>query len=142
VSCRSSSAAREQIGDLWLETSKIARKAGHSQTAYSAILQARDLDAPFAFLQSAKLLMANDEEYKAIQTIDNSLQGLLPTIHKTPHPLASTGPPTPLAKVRFLHFPRDSILTACLGLPETRSLDAPSWTTRGTRDHHELQGVH
>ncbi len=63
---------------MWLETAKIARKAGHQQTAYTAILQARDSEASFAFLESAKLLYNDDQRYKAIQELDNSLQPLLP----------------------------------------------------------------
>ena len=70
--------ARAEIGELWLETAKIARKAGHQQTAYTAILQARDCEASFAFLQSAKLLYKDDQHYKAIQELDNSLQPVLP----------------------------------------------------------------
>ncbi|ORY85369.1 hypothetical protein BCR35DRAFT_264576 [Leucosporidium creatinivorum] len=70
--------ARDEIAELWLETSKIARKAGHSQTAYSAILQARDLNAEFVFLQSAKLLMATDQPYKALQDLDNALRSKIP----------------------------------------------------------------
>ncbi|GAA5857265.1 hypothetical protein JCM8547_009406 [Rhodosporidiobolus lusitaniae] len=68
---------KELVGDLWLETSKIARKAGHYQTAYSAILQARDLNANFAFLQSAKLFKANGEAHKAIQELDSPLRPIL-----------------------------------------------------------------
>lgn len=73
----SNHAAKNEIGELWLETSKIARKAGHSQTAYSAILQARDCDAEFAFYQSAKLLKAGGQTYKAIQELDNPLKSRL-----------------------------------------------------------------
>ncbi|GAA6007639.1 hypothetical protein JCM11491_003906 [Sporobolomyces phaffii] len=70
----SNQAAKIEIGELWLQSSKIARKAGHSQTAYSAILQARDCSADFAFYQSAKLLKAGGQTYKAIQELDNGLK--------------------------------------------------------------------
>lgn len=103
-----SSASRAEIGGLWLETSKIARKAGHSQTAYSAILQADNFNAPFVFLQRAKLLKAGDQAYKAIQDIDNALQTLIPaSFGLTPgaqSPLTFKGPPTLLAKVCLITF--------------------------------------
>lgn len=95
-------AAREQIGNLWLETSKIARKAGHSQTAYSAILQAQDLNAPYVFVQSAKLLKQGEQTYKAIQDLDNALQSLIPSnfgkVNESSD-LIIRGAASPLAKV-------------------------------------------
>ncbi|KAK4054815.1 hypothetical protein OIV83_000739 [Microbotryomycetes sp. JL201] len=64
---------RNSVAKLWLQTSKIARKAGHTQTAYSAILQARDMNSDVAY-QRAKLLKAMDEPTKAIQDLANYLQ--------------------------------------------------------------------
>ncbi|SCV68802.1 BQ2448_923 [Microbotryum intermedium] len=117
----------KEIGRLWLETSKIARKAGHTQTAYSAILQARELQAPYTFLQSAKLLMASDQSYRAIQEIDNGLRAAMGPPSEGPgqphaSPLAPvTGEsPGPLAKAvlrraRWMHeagrLESDEILT-------------------------------
>lgn len=123
-----------QIGNLWLETSKIARKAGHAQTAYSAILQARDLEAPYVFVQSAKLLKAGDEEYKAIQNIDYALQSLIPTDfgqdpNNEAHVLSCRGPPTLLAKVgppQVRVSRRPNRVPGCVA---SRSLDARSWPT-------------
>lgn len=60
----------------WLTTSKIARKAGHVQTAYSAILQAGALHAPFTFVQQAKLMRANGQPLKALSELEN----VLPTL--------------------------------------------------------------
>jgi hypothetical protein len=97
-----------EVGSLWLETSKIARKAGHFQTAYSAILQARDCHADFAFFQSAKLFKANDQTYKAIQELDNAISPILATIDaanpRDPHIVRSGT--SPLAKVS-LRLPRN-----------------------------------
>ncbi|KAM0756274.1 hypothetical protein T439DRAFT_320977 [Meredithblackwellia eburnea MCA 4105] len=89
---------KEQIGRLWLETSKIARKAGHSQTAYSAILQARDLRTDFTYLQSAKLLKSNDQTYRAIQEIENALPRDIVSSTSSQHKGAQVASPTPLAK--------------------------------------------
>ncbi|WVR00045.1 hypothetical protein IAU59_007187 [Kwoniella sp. CBS 9459] len=65
------------IGDTWILSSKIARKAGYEQTAYSAVLQAKEADAPFAFIQQAKLLRAHGGVYKALTDMDNALKPLL-----------------------------------------------------------------
>ncbi|GEM06491.1 phosphatidylinositol 3-/4-kinase [Rhodotorula toruloides] len=93
-------AAKTEVGNLWLETSKIARKAGHFQTAYSAILQARDYDAEYTFLQSAKLFKANDQPSKAIQELDNRLKPILARFNdRDPNdPLISHDKPGPIAK--------------------------------------------
>lgn len=93
-------AVKAEVGELWLETSKIARKAGHFQTAYSAILQARDCHAEWAFLQSAKLLKSNGQAYKAVQELDHRLNPLLAQFKPAAanDPLVSLDKPSPLAK--------------------------------------------
>lgn len=70
------SSIRGEIADAWVSTCKIARKAKHSQTAYSAVLQAGVSGAPFAFVQRAKLLASNDEPHAAIQELNNALQSM------------------------------------------------------------------
>ncbi|WVF72846.1 hypothetical protein IAT40_007664 [Kwoniella sp. CBS 6097] len=65
------------IGDTWILSSKIARKAGYEQTAYSAVLQAKEVDAPFAFIQQAKLIRSHGGVYKALTDVDNALKPLL-----------------------------------------------------------------
>ena len=64
------------LGSLWLSTSKIAIKAGHLQTAYSAILQAGQLKTDLTFIQSAKLYKAQDQLYRALQEIEQGLNDL------------------------------------------------------------------
>ncbi|WWC90662.1 uncharacterized protein L201_005598 [Kwoniella dendrophila CBS 6074] len=66
-----------EIGDAWILTSKIARKAGYDQTAYSAVLQAEVIDAPFAFVQLAKLNRIHGGVYKPLADVDNALKPLL-----------------------------------------------------------------
>ncbi|WVQ89598.1 hypothetical protein IAS59_003360 [Cryptococcus gattii] len=65
-----------EIGDAWILSSKIARKAGYEQTAYSATLQAREADAPFAFVQEAKLRRAQGSVFKALTDLQNTLAPL------------------------------------------------------------------
>ncbi|OCF57218.1 hypothetical protein L486_04674 [Kwoniella mangroviensis CBS 10435] len=68
-----------EIGDAWILSSKIARKAGYDQTAYSAVLQAKEVDAPFAFIQQAKLNRTGGGIYKALTDVDNALKPFLNT---------------------------------------------------------------
>lgn len=65
--------ARREISKAWLNTSKIARKAGHSQTAYSAILQARVIGDPFSFVESCKLVKADGDAHRALQELENAI---------------------------------------------------------------------
>lgn len=69
----------QEIGNSWVASAKIARKAGQWQTAYSAMLQAQQSQAPFSFVESAKLLKATGEPLRALQELENSmkLHGLL-----------------------------------------------------------------
>ena len=62
-----------EIGTSWLMSAKIARKEGHMQTSYSANLQARQLDPPYAFIQDCKLTKASGEGLRALQEIENAL---------------------------------------------------------------------
>jgi hypothetical protein len=61
------------IGLTWLDSSKIARKAGHWQTAYSAMLQAQRRAAPYWFLESAKLTKAMGEPLRALSELEHAL---------------------------------------------------------------------
>ncbi|GAA6005621.1 hypothetical protein JCM10207_005273 [Rhodosporidiobolus poonsookiae] len=129
-------AAKASIGELWLETSKIARKAGHFQTAYSAILQARDCNAEWAFLQSAKLFHSHGETHKAVQELDNRLKPVLANFnHVNPDPaLVNTEGPTPLAKAalrraRWLREMGRVDQNEAVGLLNNIMALAPYWAT-------------
>lgn len=110
------------------------------QTAYSAILQARDLHAEFVFLQSAKLLKATDQPYKAIQDIDNALKIKIPSNFMLDtfkdsgiHPIITPeGPPGPLAKVGLgVSVCTKAWLIRCQsGFSSANSLDARSRPSR------------
>jgi serine/threonine-protein kinase ATR len=68
---------RPDIGIAWITSSKIARKAGYEQTAYSATLQAQQIDAPFTFLQQAKLSRVHGGAYKALTELENAVKPLV-----------------------------------------------------------------
>jgi serine/threonine-protein kinase ATR len=61
------------IGQSWLLSAKLARKAGYAQTAYSAVLQAQQLGTPFSFIESAKLTRVGGEPLRALRELENSL---------------------------------------------------------------------
>ncbi|KAJ7055002.1 hypothetical protein C8F01DRAFT_1160647 [Mycena amicta] len=68
--------SNKEIGRSWLASAKIARKAGQWQTAYSAMLQAGQSNANFAFMESAKLVKATGEPLRALQELENSMRML------------------------------------------------------------------
>ncbi|KAG1764780.1 FAT domain-containing protein [Suillus placidus] len=63
-----------QIGQSWLASAKIARKAGQWQTTYSAMLQAQYTNARFSFMESGKLVRARGEPLRALQELENSMR--------------------------------------------------------------------
>ena len=65
---------KRAIGRAWLDSAKLARKSGHRQTAYSAVLQAQESEAPFTFYQSAKLVKESGEPLRALHELDNALR--------------------------------------------------------------------
>jgi serine/threonine-protein kinase ATR len=56
----------EEMTKLWIKSSKEARKSGYYQTAYSAILQASNLDLVFSRIEHSKWLWAQGLDYEAL----------------------------------------------------------------------------
>ncbi|KAI0375920.1 hypothetical protein BV20DRAFT_933352 [Pilatotrama ljubarskyi] len=75
-----SEGVKKATGNSWLTSSKIARKAGHTQTAYSAILQAQRCNTPYSFVENAKLIRARGDPLRALQELEKAmrLSGFLP----------------------------------------------------------------
>ena len=63
-----------EIGRSWLNSAKIARKAGHWQTAYSAILQAQESRTAFSLMQKVRLIRVTGEPLRALQELEHYLQ--------------------------------------------------------------------
>lgn len=57
-----------------MASAKFARKAGYSQTAYSSNLQAAHWEAPYAYIESCKLLRSGGEGLRGLQELDNMLR--------------------------------------------------------------------
>lgn len=68
---------KPEFGESWIRSAKIARKAGYDQTAYSAALQAREAEAPFAFIQQAKLTRAHGGILKALRELEQPIAKLI-----------------------------------------------------------------
>lgn len=65
---------KKAIGTAWLESAKLSRKAGHLQSAYSAVLQAQECQAPFPFYQKAKIVRTSGEPLRALHELENALK--------------------------------------------------------------------
>lgn len=60
---------------IWLESAKLARKAGQSQQAYKAILNALELDGtPLAKIEHARWWWKEGHQMRAIQTLRKALE--------------------------------------------------------------------
>ena len=68
------------VSRAWLASSKIARKAGHFQAAYGAMLQARHRGAAHFFIQGCKLLKSEGDSIRALQELDNALAARYPLV--------------------------------------------------------------
>ncbi|KAL7422782.1 hypothetical protein Q5752_002077 [Cryptotrichosporon argae] len=68
---------KRELGQAWIQSARIARKAGYEQTAYSAALQAKEADAAYAFIQQVKLTRASGGALKALMDLKNVLDPML-----------------------------------------------------------------
>ncbi|KAJ3342792.1 serine/threonine-protein kinase M1 [Gonapodya sp. JEL0774] len=64
---------RAENGRAWLQSAKVARKAGYLSTAYSNILHAASLNAQSMFFERSKLLWVKGEHHRAIVALQNAL---------------------------------------------------------------------
>jgi serine/threonine-protein kinase ATR len=67
---------KAEVGAAWIASAKIARKAGHEQTAYSATLQAKLAMAPNVVFQQTKILKATGHPLKALNELENGIANL------------------------------------------------------------------
>ncbi|XP_015941840.1 serine/threonine-protein kinase ATR [Arachis duranensis] len=69
----SASSLRPQVGNCWLQYSKLCRLAGHYETANRAILEAQACGAPNVHMENAKLLWSTRRSDGAIAVLQQSL---------------------------------------------------------------------
>ncbi|TMW55922.1 hypothetical protein Poli38472_008570 [Pythium oligandrum] len=59
-----------EVSRIWLQYAKMARKEGYIRTANSAVMHAEALDNPYASLERAKLMVAQDRVHQALQILE------------------------------------------------------------------------
>jgi len=69
-----------EIGECWLRSAKIARKAGQLQESFSYLLEAEKYHNPKLFLESAKLKWKRGKRTDAISTLKKGLVETFPTV--------------------------------------------------------------
>ncbi|KAI0268140.1 hypothetical protein BC834DRAFT_678146 [Gloeopeniophorella convolvens] len=74
INSRRHNAIAGEISRSWLISAKIARKAGHWQTAYSAMLHAEQSRSTFSVMQKVRLTRATGEPLRALQELEHHLQ--------------------------------------------------------------------
>ncbi|XP_033634079.1 serine/threonine-protein kinase ATR-like [Asterias rubens] len=63
----------KDVGLCWLKSAKVARKAGHLQTAYSSILNASFFNLPELCIEKAKWLWSKGEGHQALITLQKGV---------------------------------------------------------------------
>ena len=63
-----------QMGALWLTTARLARKAGNTEAAYNAVLQAYECGAKAAKLEEARLLWRDGHGRQAISALEGAIK--------------------------------------------------------------------
>uniref|UniRef100_UPI00358FE87A LOW QUALITY PROTEIN: serine/threonine-protein kinase ATR n=1 Tax=Myxine glutinosa TaxID=7769 RepID=UPI00358FE87A len=65
---------RSTVGECWLQSARMARKAGHHQTAYNALLNAQDARLAGLALEKAKGLWSQGKVHQALIEIKKNLE--------------------------------------------------------------------
>lgn len=65
---------QSQIGSLWLTTARLARKAGNTEAAYNAVLQAYECGDKAAKLEEARLLWRDGHGRQAISSLEGAIK--------------------------------------------------------------------
>nr|XP_009857757.1 serine/threonine-protein kinase atr isoform X1 [Ciona intestinalis] len=68
------SECKKQLGKLWLQSSKLARKSGYIQTAYGGLLSAQQYALPQYYIEHAKLLWQKGESHQALLTLQRGVK--------------------------------------------------------------------
>ncbi|XP_035661643.1 serine/threonine-protein kinase ATR-like [Branchiostoma floridae] len=63
----------KELGHCWLQSAKIARKAGHLQTAYSSLLNASTYSLPELLVEKAKWLWHQNDQHQALITLQKGV---------------------------------------------------------------------
>ncbi|XP_019359111.1 PREDICTED: serine/threonine-protein kinase ATR isoform X2 [Gavialis gangeticus] len=73
----------ELVGECWLQSARVARKAGHHQTAYNALLNAGESTLSELYIERAKWLWSKGEVHQALIVLQKGVELCFPE-NKTP----------------------------------------------------------
>ncbi|XP_070572431.1 serine/threonine-protein kinase ATR-like isoform X2 [Ptychodera flava] len=68
----------KEIGKCWLQSARVARKAGHIQTAYSSLLNASAYAMPEYCLEKAKWLWSKGDLHQALISLQKGVEDYFP----------------------------------------------------------------
>ncbi|XP_078420317.1 serine/threonine-protein kinase ATR [Cetorhinus maximus] len=64
----------ELVGECWLQSARVARKAGHHQTAYNALLNAGESRLPELYIERAKWLWSKGDVHQALIVLQKGVE--------------------------------------------------------------------
>ncbi|KAI5934857.1 serine/threonine-protein kinase ATR isoform X1 [Manis javanica] len=73
----------EMVGECWLQSARVARKAGHHQTAYNALLNAGESRLAELYVERAKWLWSKGDVHQALIVLQKGVELCFPE-NKTP----------------------------------------------------------
>uniref|UniRef100_A0A8C9W212 Serine/threonine-protein kinase ATR n=1 Tax=Scleropages formosus TaxID=113540 RepID=A0A8C9W212_SCLFO len=68
----------ELVGQCWLQSTRVARRAGHHQTAYNALLNGENSRLPELFVEKAKWLWSKGDVHQALIVLQKGVQQCFP----------------------------------------------------------------
>uniref|UniRef100_A0A673FQK8 Serine/threonine-protein kinase ATR n=1 Tax=Sinocyclocheilus rhinocerous TaxID=307959 RepID=A0A673FQK8_9TELE len=75
--CNYFSSCEEQVGECWLQSARVARRAGHHQTAFNALLNAENSLSEL-FIEKAKWLWSKGDVHQALIVLQKGVQQCFP----------------------------------------------------------------
>uniref|UniRef100_A0A672LL11 Serine/threonine-protein kinase ATR n=1 Tax=Sinocyclocheilus grahami TaxID=75366 RepID=A0A672LL11_SINGR len=77
LSLSKGSSCEEQVGECWLQSARVARRAGHHQTAFNALLNAENSLSEL-FIEKAKWLWSKGDVHQALIVLQKGVQQCFP----------------------------------------------------------------
>ncbi|XP_060762548.1 serine/threonine-protein kinase ATR isoform X2 [Neoarius graeffei] len=68
----------EQVGQCWLQSARVARRAGHHQTAFNALLNAENSRLSELFVEKAKWLWSKGDVHQALIVLQKGVKQCFP----------------------------------------------------------------
>ncbi|XP_042558922.1 serine/threonine-protein kinase ATR [Clupea harengus] len=72
------SSSEEQVGECWLKSTRVARRAGNHQTAFNALLNAENSHLSELFVEKAKWLWSKGDVHEALIVLQKGVQQCFP----------------------------------------------------------------